>query len=95
MKDLISQHKRLIIIFASLVALGITLWETNRFLQEFKQEERAKMSILASAYQKLLEVKDDNPPLLNLSSSILENNNTIPVIIVDKNNHIVSDLEER
>ncbi len=89
MKDLISQHKRLIIIFASLVALGITLWETNRFLQEFKQEERAKMSILASAYQKLLEVKDDNPPLLNLSSSILENNNTIPVIIVDKNNHIV------
>ncbi len=89
MREHLSQHKRLIFISATLIALAITLWETNRFLQEFKQEERAKMEILASAYQKLLDVKDDNPALLNLSSAILEKNHTIPVIIVDKNAKVV------
>ncbi len=89
MRHYLSQHKRLIFIGTTLVALAITLLETNRFLQEFKQEERAKMEILASAYQKLLDVKDDNPALLNLSSAILEKNHTIPVIIVDKNGNVV------
>ncbi len=89
MREHLSRHKRLIFISATLIALAITLWETNRFLQEFKQEERAKMEILASAYQKLLDVKDDNPALLNLSSAILEKNHTIPVIIVDKNAKVV------
>ncbi len=89
MRQYLSQHKRLIFIGATLLALAVTLWETNRFLQEFKQEERAKMEILASAYQKLLDVKDDNPALLNLSSAILEKNHTIPVIIVDKNGNVV------
>ena len=89
MRQHLSKHKRLIFIGATLLALAVTLLETNRFLQEFKQEERAKMEILASAYQKLLDVKDDNPALLNLSSAILEKNHTIPVIIVDKNNKVV------
>ena len=89
MRHLFSQHKRLIIISVSSIALLITLWKTNQFLQDFKKEEHAKMAILASAYQKLIEVKDDNQPLFNLSSMILENNHTIPVIIVDKNDHIV------
>jgi len=89
MRPLLSRYKRLILISATLIALAITLWETNRFLQEFKQEERTKMQILASAYQKLIESNDDNPALLNLASSIFENNNTIPVIIVDKNDKVV------
>jgi len=89
MKAYITKHKRLIFIGLSLIALIATLWETNRFLQEFKQEEHAKMTILASAYQKLLEVKDDNPALLNLASGILEKNHTIPVIIVDKKGQVV------
>ena len=89
MRQHLSKHKRLIFISTTLLALAITLLETNRFLQEFKQEERAKMEILASAYQKLLDVNDDNPALLNLSSSILEKNHTIPVIIVDKNEKVV------
>ncbi len=89
MRQQLSRHKRLIFIGAALLALAATLWETNRFLQEFKQEERAKMEILASAYQKLLDVKDDNPALLNLSSAILEKNHTIPVIIIDKKGNVV------
>ncbi len=89
MRQQLSRYKRLIFISATLLALAVTLWETNRFLQEFKQEERAKMELLASAYQKLLDVKDDNPALLNLSSAILEKNHTIPVIIVDKNDKVV------
>ncbi len=89
MHHLLSQYKRLIIIGVSLTALMVTLWKTNQFLQDFKKEEHAKMAILASAYQKLIEVKNDNQPLFNLSSMILENNHTIPVIIVDKNDHIV------
>ncbi len=88
-KQYVSKYKRLIFIGATLIALALTLLETNRFLQEFKKEERIKMKLLASAYQKLVEVEDDNPALLNLASSILENNHTIPVIIVDKNDQVV------
>ncbi len=89
MRQFVSRHKRLIFISATLIALALTLWETNRFLQEFKQEERAKMEILASAYQKLIEAKSDNVVLLNLTSNILEKNNTIPIIILNNNDTVV------
>jgi len=88
MRQFISRYKRLIIISIALITLGITLWETNVLLQEFKAEKKAKMEILAAAYQKLIESKGDDVDLLNLTLSILEKNQTIPIIILDKNNEV-------
>ena len=88
MRAFLSRHKRLIFIIATLIALVLTLWETNRFLQEFKQEERDKMNILGLAYQKLIEADTKDSNLLTLSSNILEKNRTIPIIIIDKDKHV-------
>ncbi len=89
MRDFLSGHKRIIFIIATLLALTLTLWETNRFLQEFKQEERDKTQILALAYQKLLEADPEDSNLLTLSSNILEKNHTIPIIITDKDSTVL------
>ncbi len=89
MRRFLSQHKRLIFSIATLFALMVTLWETNRFLQEFKNEERNKMKILALAYQKLIEADDEDSNLLTLSSNILEKNHTIPIIIIDQDSTVV------
>jgi len=89
MRQFLSEHKRLIFSIVTLIALTLTLLETNRFLQEFKQEENDKMQILALAYQKMLEADAQNVDLLNLSLSILEKNHTIPIIIIDKDSTLL------
>jgi len=82
MRHLLSKYKRLIIISATLLALAATLWETNRFLQEFKAEERSKMEILASAFQKFNEggLNDE----YTLPGEIINSNKTIPIIIINQ-----------
>jgi len=89
MKKVLSVHKRLIFSIITLFVLMFTLWETNRFLQEFKQDEQDKMEILAIAYQKLLEADPEESNLLTLSSTILEKNRTIPIIIMNKDSAVV------
>ena len=88
MRSFLSEHKRLIFSIATLIALTLTLLETNRFLQEFKQEESDKMQILALAYQKLLEAAPEDNDLLNLSTTILNKNRTIPIIIIDSDSTV-------
>ncbi len=89
MRHWLSRHKRLIFVSATLITLGLTLWETNHFLQEFKKEENAKMKILALAYQKLIEADLNDSNLLTLSTNILESNHTIPIIIIDQDSTVV------
>jgi sensor histidine kinase YesM len=89
MRHWLSRHKRLVFVSVTLLALILTLWETNRFLQEFKKEEKAKTKILTLAYQKLIEAKPNDSHLLTLSSNILESNHTIPIIIIDQDSTVV------
>jgi sensor histidine kinase YesM len=89
MRHWLSRHKRLIFVSATLIALSLTLWETNRFLQEFKKEENTKMKILALAYQKLIEADINDSNLLTLSTNILESNHTIPIIIINQDSTVV------
>jgi len=86
MRHLLSKYKRLIIISATLLALAATLWETNRFLQEFKAEERSKMEILASAFQKFNEggLNDE----YTLPGEIINSNKTIPIIIINQDSMV-------
>lgn len=88
MRYFISRHKRIIFISASLVVLLVTLWGTSRFLSEFKKEERAKMEILASAYQQIIEADTEDSKLLTLTSNILKSNHSIPIIIIENDSVI-------
>lgn len=79
---------RRIAILVSFVIVSLILWNTYMFFQRFKQEERIKMEILATA-TKELGTGDINANV-DLPLKIIENNNNIPMILVDETGDIIN-----
>jgi len=70
---------RWIIIFISFSIITLILWNTYTFFQIFKEEERLKMNLWASA-QKTLINADENTDL-DLPLEILNKNTSVPVML--------------
>ena len=79
---------RWIIIFASFIIISMILWNTFTFFQLFKNEERKKMEVLGEAQKALFNAGDFTD--LTLPGKILENNATIPLLLTDSKNNILS-----
>ena len=75
---------RWIIIGASFIIVSLILWNTFTFFQIFKNEERLKMQVWASAQKSLLkaDLENDN---IELNQEILSSNKTIPLILTEQN----------
>jgi C4-dicarboxylate-specific signal transduction histidine kinase len=71
-----------IAVLISLIIVSLILWNTYIFFQKFKTEERAKMEILAAAQEELKT--GDLDANVGLSLKIIENNKSIPMILVDE-----------
>jgi signal transduction histidine kinase len=71
-----------IAVLTSFIIVSLILWNTYIFFQKFKTEERVKMEILAAA-QKELKTGDLDANV-GLSLKIIENNKSIPMILVDE-----------
>jgi len=71
---------RWIIIFISFSIISLILWNTYTFFQIFKNEERLKMNLWASA-QKTLINADENTDL-DLTLEITNSNSSVPVMLV-------------
>lgn len=84
-----SQIIRWAVIIASFIIVTLILWNTYSFFQKFKHEERAKMEILATA-QKDLATNLDLNASINLPLKILENNKSVPMILSNDNDEIIS-----
>jgi len=84
-----SQIIRWAVIIASFIIVTLILWNTYAFFQKFKNEERAKMEILATA-QKDLATNLDLNASINLPLKILENNKSVPMILSNDNDEIIS-----
>ena len=69
-------------IIISLIIVSLILWNTYIFFQKFKQEERIKMEILATA-QKEIATNTDLNANVDLPLKVIENNNNIPMILVN------------
>ncbi len=89
---------RWIIILASFIIITMILWNTYVFFQIFKNEERLKMELLATAQKTLINANENTD--LDLPLKIFSNNTTIPIIVTENNtiintinveNEIVSD----
>ncbi len=78
------------IIIASLTIVSLILWNTYQFFQRFKEEERIKMEILASAYKSINS--DLNAKVSALELQIIESNNSIPMIVTDEQGVITSNV---
>lgn len=89
-----SNSTRWFIIISSFLIVLLILWNTYNFFQIFKNEERIKMELWATA-QKSLAKADENTDL-DLILAITTNNTTIPIVVADENGKIIkfANIEE-
>ena len=78
-----------IAVLISLIIVTAILWNTFTFFQKFKQEERIKMEILATAQKEIANDKNLDANV-DLSLKIIENNNNIPMILVDEKGAVIT-----
>ncbi len=81
---------RWIIIISSFLIASLILWNTYVFFQTFKEEERNKMELWATALKNLRNADVDAD--IELPTFIIENNKNIPLILTDKKGIILSNL---
>jgi two-component system, sporulation sensor kinase D len=78
-----------IAILVSFAIVSLILWNTYIFFQRFKQDERAKMEIFATAIEEF-ESNTDLNASFNLETKVFENIKGIPLILTDENEKILS-----
>ena len=79
---------RWIIIISSFLIASLILWNTYIFFQIFKEEERNKMELWATAQQSLTNANEFSD--IELPLFILQNNKSIPLILTDAKDKILS-----
>jgi two-component system, sporulation sensor kinase D len=88
---IILRHKNLgklfLLLFAILIGMG-SLFYTENLVKKLKVEERENIEMWAEA-QRLISLADTSQNI-DFLFSIIENNNTVPVILADENDSIVS-----
>lgn len=73
---------KLLLIFAAIIIVVLSLVISRLLIRDLFHEETTRMEVLAQAMRSL-SVADDNTDL-NLVLKVINENNTIPVIVVDK-----------
>lgn len=79
---------RWVIIISSFLIASLILWNTYVFFQIFKEEERNKMELWATAQQSLTNANEFSD--IELPLFILQNNKSIPLILTDSKGKILS-----
>ena len=79
---------RWFIIVASFFIVILILWNTYNYFQIFKNEERAKMEFWATAQKTLANANEFTD--IDLPFQIIQNNTTIPMIVTDSKDSIIS-----
>ncbi|MDX1362687.1 MAG: HAMP domain-containing sensor histidine kinase [Arenibacter latericius] len=77
----------LLLLIASFAIVSLILWNTNSFFKKFKEEERYKMEIWATAQSEFLSLPVEADPG-NLHITIFQNNTSTPMILVNKDGSI-------
>jgi len=81
-----SQIIRWGVIIISFIIVTLILWNTYDFFNKFKTEERAKMEILAGAFERFSDANLNAD--FSLEDKIIGNNHNIPMIITDEKDSI-------
>lgn len=76
--------KYILLIVAVIIGLSSLLY-TNRLVKELKLEEKKKVELWAEATQQLIELDlNDTVTNINFLVKVIENNNTVPVILMNE-----------
>lgn len=79
--------KFLLFLFAAFIGIG-SLWYTNILVNNLAEEERKKVELWAKATN-LIANSDVSGESLEFLLSVIQNNETIPVIVVDEDSNIL------
>ncbi|QCX02215.1 HAMP domain-containing histidine kinase [Aggregatimonas sangjinii] len=82
-----SKVSKIVLLITSFVIVSLILWNTNSFFKTFKEEERHKMEIWATAQLELLQ-SSETAELGNLTLKVFQNNTSTPMILVTKDGAI-------
>ena len=74
------RFSKLILMVTAFVIVSLILWNTNSFFRKFKEEERYKMEIWATAQSELLS-SPENQELGNIYLKVLQNNTSTPMLM--------------
>jgi hypothetical protein len=86
-----------VIILVSFIIVSLILWNTYRFFQKFKDEERVKMENFSEAQIELTKTQNLDGNISDLPLKIIQSNTTTPMIIKDSKGSFQSkniDLED-
>ena len=84
------KHIRTILIVVAVIIAISSLLVSHSLVRDLEREERNKMEVFAEAYRTFNNA-DENTDL-SLVLEVISSNNTIPVVILDKNDNITSFL---
>jgi len=80
--------KLALLLVAMLIGIG-SLMYTNRLVQELSTEEKKKVELWAEATRQVSDI-DSEPGDIGFALSVLTDNTTVPVILTDEFEHIIS-----
>ncbi len=73
----------IILLVSAFIIVSLILWNTNSFFKKFKEEERLKMEIWATAQLELIQFSVDQE-MGNLTLKVMGNNTSTPMILVNE-----------
>ncbi|MEX0275248.1 MAG: PAS domain-containing sensor histidine kinase [Flavobacteriaceae bacterium] len=74
---------KIVLLLIAFAIVSLILWNTNQFFRKFKEEERLKMEVWATAHLELLQTPLDRDPG-ELPLKIFQNNISTPMVLVSK-----------
>ncbi len=80
--------KLLLLLVAMLIGM-VSLWYTNNLVKKLSEEERKKVRLWAAALKQLANISIEAGDV-NFSLMVLQDNNTVPAILVNEENKILS-----
>ncbi|MEO1011009.1 MAG: HAMP domain-containing sensor histidine kinase [Bacteroidota bacterium] len=83
----VKRTSNLIFLIAAFGIVSLILWNTNSFFKKFKEEERLKMEVWATAQSELLQSSEDMD-LGSLHLKVFQNNTSTPMILLNKDGSI-------
>ena len=80
--------KLILLLIALFIGIG-SLWYTNQLVKKLSVEEKKKVELWAEATRQISDFNTE-PGDISFALSVLTNNTTVPVILTDGNNQVIS-----
>lgn len=79
---------KIIFIGVAIIIVATSLFVSHHLVEDLKAEEHARMEVWAEAMRSLTAAEENTD--LNLVLTVINGNNSIPVVVTDEDNHVLS-----